>query len=119
MSVGDVFFSLAYFLTVWPSPSYLPYLDGKNVGTVGTCTAQGFFLWFGRTVSIFLNCALSVFYLLMVKYNYRDYQLKKLEVWVQGGIWLLALAIAVIPIPLEMYNNVSSKRKTRVFLCRT
>ena len=105
MSIGDLMFSGAWFLTTWASPRELDYLRDTNYGTTGTCTAQGFFMEFGGIASLLFNASLAVFYLLIVKYSYREHQMQRLEKWVQPGLWGAALIFATIPLPLQMYNN--------------
>ncbi|CAB9506996.1 expressed unknown protein [Seminavis robusta] len=105
ISLSDVVFSIGWFLTTWPSPRDLDYLQGTNVGTIGTCTAQGFFLQLGLVASLSFNLTLATFYLLIVKYSYRNCHLQKLERWIYPGCGILALVTAVVPLPLQGYNN--------------
>ena len=46
MSICDLSMSGGIFMSTWPMPRDVPNVFG-NVGTVQTCTAQGFFEQFG------------------------------------------------------------------------
>lgn len=106
MSVSDIIYSLAWFLSTWPSPKGDEYWYlYQNVGTTATCTFQGFLYQFGFVASPLFNMNLAVFYLLIVKYNFTENRLKQLEKWVHGIIWLFVLIASLYPIPLQLYNN--------------
>jgi len=104
ISVADIVFTTPWFVTTWASPSDLDYLYG-NVGTVGTCTAQGFFLQLGNMAAPLMILTLAVFSLLMVRYRWTDTQVAKLEPWFYSVIWTVSLACAILPLPFDMYNN--------------
>lgn len=42
----------------------------------------------------------------MVRFNWTEQQLLRIEPWLQGSVWTFALAAAIFPIPLGLYNNV-------------
>jgi hypothetical protein len=100
LSVSDIIFSLAWFLTTWPSPSDLTYIRNQ-----ATCTFQGFILQLGYGSSPLFNVTLALFFLLRIRYRWTDSHLRRLEPWVQASIWTFALAAAIYPIPLGLYNN--------------
>lgn len=104
MSICDFFCAFSLFLSTWPTPSQVKNVWG-NIETQEFCTCQGFFGQFGLTGSMLWSLTLAVFYLLIVRYNWKDRQLEKLERWLHGGIWTITLGLAIAPIPLEMYNH--------------
>ena len=104
MCIADLIFSSGWFLATWPSPSDVENL-WHNVGNIATCNFQGFLLQFGLTASPLFNIFLATFYLLMVRYNWTDARLQKLEWWVHGGVWIFSLACSIFPIFLGLYNN--------------
>jgi hypothetical protein len=104
MSISDIIFSFGYFLTTWPAPSDLTYIR-FNVGNQATCTLQGFIIQLGYVASPLFNVTLALFFLLRIRYRWTDSRLKRMEPWIQGCIWAFALACAIYPIPLGMYNN--------------
>lgn len=104
MSICNFFYAFALFLSMWPTPSQEENVWG-NVGTQGFCTCQGFFVQFDLMGTMLWSLTLAVFYLLVVRYNWKDQQLEKLEKWLHGGIWMIALGLAIAPIPLKMYNH--------------
>jgi hypothetical protein len=103
MAAADIIFSIAYFLGTWPSPDNDDGLNGK--GNAGTCIAQGFFITLGYVASYTSSSCLSVFYYLVVCRNFKDHDLGRWELWFHGSIWLVALGLAVYPIPLDLYHN--------------
>ena len=66
MSICDLSMSGGIFMSTWPMPRDVPNVYG-NVGTVQTCTAQGFFEQFGVStvmckflpIRFLLNCFVS------------------------------------------------------------
>jgi hypothetical protein len=106
LSVSDTLFSMGWFLGVWPSPrdSTSDYQWGA-VGTTRSCTVQGVILQIGWTAGPLFNLTLSYYYLLIIRYSWRDEKLKTLDPWIQGTIWTLAVGLAIVPIPLKLYNN--------------
>lgn len=108
MGVADLFFSFPWFMTTWMVPSSI---DGDwlmNVGNAATCTLQGTIATFGIVSVPLFNVMFTFFSLLMVRYEWRDYHLAKLEPWLHAILWSMAAAIAVFPIPLKMYNFTDS-----------
>ncbi|CAB9514569.1 expressed unknown protein [Seminavis robusta] len=104
MAIGDIFFSLAYFLGLWAAPQEASFgLEGQ--GTVGSCTFQGFLFQLGIMVSVMSSYSLSIFYILLVCRNWRDSDLEDWEYPIHGVIWLISLGLAIYPIPLELYNS--------------
>lgn len=62
----------------------------------------------GRTADPMVASAVhhwcGLYWPLMVRYNWRDHQLTKMEPWLHAIVWSMAAVIAVFPIPLQMYN---------------
>jgi MFS family permease len=104
LSVADMFFSLAYMMSTFASPSELTYRWG-TIGNQQTCTTQGFFIILGYVASPLYNAALSIFYALSMRYK-TDQELSRYEPWVHCAIWTIALTMSSIPLPLQMYNNL-------------
>jgi hypothetical protein len=104
LSVADILFSMGYFLTTWPAPSDLTYIK-FNVGNQATCTFQGFINQLGFVASPLFNVTLALFFTLRIRYRWADFQLRRLDAWMQGSIWTFALCCAIYPIPLGLYNN--------------
>ncbi|GBG28166.1 Cyclic AMP receptor 4 [Hondaea fermentalgiana] len=102
MSMFDFIGSAWFFASTWPMPS-----DTKNVygaiGTVGSCTTQGFFLQFNLAVPFYYTF-LSVNYVLSIKYEWREHQLRKIEPYMHAAAILFPLATATAAIPLDLYN---------------
>ena len=104
VSIADILFSTAWLLTTLPAPKELDYIWG-NMGNTATCTAQGFINQLGWVTSPLFNVTLAWFYLLMVRYNWTDSQLRRVEPYCHVGIWIFGLVSAIYPIPMELYNS--------------
>ena len=105
LSVADILFSSGIMMSTFVSPAGLDYIWG-NIGNTETCELQGFMLLFGHIASPMFSTAVAYFYVLLVRYGYPDEALQKIEPWVHSILWLVALSIAVVPLPLGMYNNL-------------
>lgn len=106
MSVYDILESIWNLATTWPVPAGTPDIIGAS-GTVQTCTVQGFFLQFGLGVPIY-NACLSVYYLLMIKYNMTEHQLRRrVEPAMHIVAFFLAMGTALTGIVLKQYNEAN------------
>jgi hypothetical protein len=80
MSIFDICSSAAWMFSSLPVPTINKYSERTAVygakGTEATCTLQGFFVQLGFT-GIFYNLALSFYYLLMIRYGWREDKLRK------------------------------------------
>jgi hypothetical protein len=75
---------------------------------MSTCTAVGFLYQFGLTGTYLNNSSLAIISYLMIQYNWSDQRIRVLERCVHGGIFVLALGIAMVCIPLQLYNPAFS-----------
>ena len=98
MSLVDLLVSLWYVLADLP----VPVAQG-GMGTMGTCVAQGFMEQLGIAVPL-LNATLATNYLLVLYLNWSVERVARAEPALFGVVGLVALVVAVIPIPLELYN---------------
>lgn len=86
-----------------PSESSLRYL---SIGNVESCTAQAFLLQLGIGF-VSYNACLSLYYLLTIRYSISKERMIWRE-WVMHIACLLwALGAAIIPVPVELYNELS------------
>lgn len=74
MSVYDVLESVWNFGSTWPIPKGSDDVMWA-VGNTATCTAQGFFLTLSSAVPLY-NAMLSLYYVLVINYNYSDTKLR-------------------------------------------
>ena len=134
VSCFDVISSLGFFLMDWPMPSeypvtyreggppaltptthnYLPFgcyelfvywnnFPGAS-GNVTTCTIQGFIVQVGIIGSMLFTCWLSLGFLLMVKYNWREQSLEKLQRILVSFTLLLAFGSAIFLAAIGQFN---------------
>merc|ERR1712048_155201 len=94
MSCFDFITAISWMVGPAPIPStdqngYDANILGAN-GSEALCVAQGFFTTFGYG-SGFFNNSLSIYYVLVVVYGWKDYQLKKVRPWLLGMPIILAI----------------------------
>lgn len=69
------------------------------MGTEGTCKAQAFFIQLGFT-SVFYNTSLAVYYLLVIKYGWKEFQLKKIQLYMHLLPVIVGVGLALGAIPV-------------------
>lgn len=76
-----------------------------SIGNTASCTSQAFFLQAGIAFMIY-NACLSIFYLLTIGHNVPQRRMiwRETIMHVVSLIW--GLGAAIIPIPLEIYNEI-------------
>jgi hypothetical protein len=70
----------------------------QAVGTDVTCKMQGFFLQLGLA-SVSYNVLLSLYFLLVVNYNWKEQSFKRIRWWLQLVVIFIGLALAFAGIP--------------------
>ena len=105
MSTFDAMASIAYFMSTWPIPEETPF-SYNNVGTIATCTAQGFFVQLGLVGAILYSGSLSTYYLLTIKYGWKQSQItsSKIEYWFHGIPIVFTIATSVAGLVMEIFN---------------
>ena len=104
MQIGQVLVGLSWMVGVWAAPSFVPDAWSSEQGTILTCEIFGFFMSLGSSLVLLYNSALSVLYLLMVRYNWRTQSLNKYEKIIHLIIIPTSLAVSIPPWPLDLYN---------------
>mmetsp|Transcript_11665 Transcript_11665/g.27940 ORF Transcript_11665/g.27940 Transcript_11665/m.27940 type:complete len:570 (-) Transcript_11665:213-1922(-) len=104
MSLADVSSSFALALSTWPIPSNSGILWA--VGTTQTCTAQGFFTQFGISSPLY-NVSLSFYYLLAVRYGWKEHELKRVEPYFHVLPVAWALLTGIAGLPLQIFNSAN------------
>jgi hypothetical protein len=84
----DVVTSIAYLLSglLLPRPAYEAH------GTHGTCVLQGILIQLGLT-SLFYSVLLSVYYLLIIKYNWKESRFRKYRKYFHLPIITIGMAL--------------------------
>jgi len=77
------------------------------IGNQATCTAQGFVAYVTMMVIYPLDASLSLCYLLMIHYGWREGQLRSLEKWFHLFSWVWTLGLAFLGIYYDGYNPLS------------
>jgi hypothetical protein len=104
ISCCDLSASFWLALSTWPIPE-----DGAlwAVGNETTCNLQGFFTQLG-IASSFYNASLSFYYVLVVRYGWKEHQLKWAERFFFHSIPLLwGLVSAITGLSIGVYGNAS------------
>ena len=108
ISFFDAISSLCILLVTLPMPSNVSdvydYGGASSVGSLATCSAQGFLLLLGLGMCVLGNIFLNVYYLSSIRYNVSDERFKKIA----EPIFLLFTPLAmVLPVTLlwhDMFN---------------
>ena len=108
MSVGDIFFSAAWFAASWIVKGSEDIRVDYHPTTSTACRIQGFFLQWGYLASLSFNASLAVISLLMVRYNWSERRMVKAFQPVAAMLWLTTLAIAIVPLVLDMYHDTGA-----------
>ena len=101
LSCSDVLFSTLMFVSSWAVPSGQAY---GSMGTVTTCTAQGFLNAYACIASQFYNASLALCYLLMVRYGWNEKQLRNIQSIFLAFPVFIALPFTVPSLFWDAYN---------------
>jgi hypothetical protein len=104
ISCCDVSASLWLALSTWPVPKSSGLLWA--VGNDTSCHVQGFFTQFG-IASSFYNASLSVYYLLVIRYGWKEHQLRKVEPLLHLFPLLWATVTAIAGLIKRVFGNAS------------
>ena len=106
LSANDLLSSIAVFIGSWAMPKdNVHALEMRgNVGTWETCRAQGFFVTFGYFNCMFYNAVLSLYFLLYVKYRWREDRFRAWDLTVHGLAIVLSLVVSLCPLWFDAYN---------------
>jgi hypothetical protein len=108
ISVCDIIASHSYFLGTWliPRGSSGPFgYVFWAFGTDGTCNYGGFFNQFAVASPLY-NAALSIYYLLKIRFNWKDSSLKRIEPIFHGFPILYGVGTAITALVKQLYGNV-------------
>jgi len=106
MSCADAITSFWLGLSTWPIPRGTEGVYGAS-GNTQTCTAQGFFVQL-MVLSPCYNLNLSVYYLLLGKYQLTEEQIStRYERYMHGFSLLVGFGFAILGLPLTLYNNAN------------
>ena len=77
-----------------------PYSAGFYLsrGNETTCKIQGFMIQLGQT-SMFYNLVLSVYFLLVIAFNWKEKQLRRYRLWVHLVVLLIGFGMAIAALP--------------------
>jgi len=106
MAAFDIFSSIAFGLSTWPIPRestgvYAP------LGTVATCSAQGFFVQAG-IASPFYKLMFSLYFLLQVNFGMSESQISKRAEPIMHGVSIIfALGTSFLCLGMNLFNESS------------
>lgn len=103
LSAFDILGSFAYAFTTLPTPAD-DFLYGSN-GNENTCTTQGFFIQMG-TISSYINVSLSFYYLLTIRYGWREKQLRDTRVYHMLFLAPMTIGLIFAFVGIPYYGNM-------------
>jgi hypothetical protein len=104
MSFVDVLATTGWWLSNWAVPASTGNL---GLGNVASCNFQGFLLQLAIGAPLY-NCSLALYYLLVIRYNWTNAQLVKIERFVHAAILSFSIGTSIAGLPLTMYNRVGT-----------
>ena len=105
MSIVDFNTSFWYFLSTWPIPRSTANVFAPS-GTRGSCTVQGFFIQFGIATPLY-NAALALYYLLIIRYQWKEKQVRKAEKFLHSVPLLWASGTSLAALGMTLLNNAN------------
>jgi len=114
LCTADLFISVALLLSTWPIPTdtiYRDYIWGER-GTQITCDIQGFMIQLGGSSSVLYTCALSLHFLLSIRFGWLPLRIRKIEPFLHAVCIGIPFASAVLLLTQKLYNP-------RIFMCST
>jgi hypothetical protein len=103
-SIADILYSFWVGLSTLVVPKSSGVIYG--FGTTATCSMQGFFMQFGVSTHLYI-AALSVYFLLKIRYNVTDDTLHRYEIWFHFIPWVVAIGTGSIGVTLQVYNPMT------------
>ena len=105
LSVFDFMASLMNFFSTWPIPrnTYPPVYGA--IGTVGTCTAAGFFNEVGNVCTPIYNASLCIYYVLIIINSWGESRIARYELWFHIVPNFFAWTIGFVALGFQTYNN--------------
>jgi len=104
MSVVDVLASSGWFLSTWFVPAGTFAL---SAGNQATCNVQGFLLQLAIGAPLY-NCSLALYYLLVIKFNWSNEMLRRVEIWTHVAILSFSIGTSIALLPLHQYNHIGA-----------
>lgn len=102
ISLVDISSSFSVSMSTWPIPKDSGVLWA--VGNDTTCRMQGFFNQF-TVCSSFYNVSLSIYYLLVVRYGWKQHRIRRIEPALHAVPFLWGAVTAISGLPLDIYGN--------------
>lgn len=103
LSASDGVASICFFLSTWPVPAGTEGAYAA-VGTTQSCTAQGLFGQAAYLCTPLYNGVLAFYYLLVIRYQWKEDELKRIEVYLLTIPPILAGGVAIAGLVLDLYN---------------
>ena len=105
VSIFDSIASITNILSTWPTPSDQGDVVYGALGTTTTCTVQGFFNEFGNITTPLYSASLCVWYLLFLKYGWREKECEGIEYIFHIIPIGIGFSMALAGLPFNLYNN--------------
>ena len=104
MSCHDLIYSIKAFVSTWPMPEDTPFVYGAR-GSTATCVVAGFFGHGGSLTSIFYNGSLTLYFLLVVRFGWKEERIKRrMEFFLHAVPIAIGWSTAIAGVPLDLYN---------------
>lgn len=104
MACHDFLFALAQFAGTWMNPAQYGSTMWLAAGNQQTCTANGFIRQGGLLTSIIYSMCLTLFFLLVIRFRWREGSIKRVEPFMHGTGLAVGWGAAIAGLFLNLYN---------------
>jgi len=106
LSCSDIIAFICHFMSSWPIPNgTMPPVFGA-IGNVATCKTQGFLVQLSIASPLY-NAALSVYYLLVIRFQFSEDDSRKYEPWLHGISIIVSLFTAIVGLAFDLYTEAT------------
>lgn len=99
MAIFDICTAFAWVFATAPIDTEVGSHVEGSAGNEASCTAQGFFIQLGFT-SVFYNVSLSFYYVLVIAYSWREFQLRRIRPYMHALPIITGVGLALGGIPV-------------------
>jgi hypothetical protein len=102
ISFIDFWVSFSFFFSTWPVPPNPKVL--WSIGNDFTCNVQGYLIQMG-TASFVYSATLTIYFVMVIKYQMKERDIKKREIWLHAPPLLFSFGTSTASLVLGHYGN--------------
>jgi hypothetical protein len=102
ISFIDFWVSFSFFFSTWPVPPSPKAM--WSIGNDFTCNLQGYLIQMG-TASFVYSATLTIYFVMVIKYQMKERDIKKKEIWLHGPPLLFSFGTSTASLFMGHYGN--------------